>query len=680
MARSVSINILGNPAQAIAALDAVGVKAEETAAKTDEVGESGSKSSSKLSQLGKVAALGALGIGLASIKMAADFQSSMTLLVTGAGESQSNLKMVSDGILKMAPEVGETTQQLASGMYLIESAGFHGAAGLSVLKAAAEGAKVGNADLSTVAGAVTTALTDYHLPAAQAADVTSALVQTVADGKTNMEDLGASLGKVMPQAAALGVSFQQVTGAMAVMTNTGLSAKNASQHLSNTILAMAAPNAVAQKSLAQVGLTAQQVKDTLADPSKGLAGAIQLIEDHVGKKFPAGSVASVSAFKDIMGGVTGYSTALMLGGKNMGAFEANVKNIGGALDKNSQTVQGFSSVQKDFNFQLDQARAYVEVLMIKLGTLLIPILEHLAKTVGNVVMWLTKHKTVAEALGVVIGTVLVAAFIAWAAAAATAAIATLAAAAPIIAIMAAVAALGAGIYLLATHWKQIWADIKQWMGDAWQFIRQHAMLIVGILTGPLGMAALWIGEHWKQIWDGMKTAASDFVNFFTAIPGEIVGIFAGLPGEIYSGVIQPIVRFFADLPSEVLRAVAGLGGDIVRAIEHDIPGGGIVGKAIGKIGGIFEDGGFVPGSGPQLAVVHGGEYVLTQSDVAGLQHPGGAGRFAATAAGGAGNEPAPSGDLVLQVNGQEFARVAGPTLRTWMLQGARRNSTRVGLA
>jgi hypothetical protein len=76
-----------------------------------------------------------------------------------------------------------------------------------------------------------------------------------------------------------------------------------------------------------------------------------------------------------------------------------------------------------------------------------------------------------------------------------------------------------------------------------------------------------------------------------------------------------------------------------------IPGLGMVGKLGGHIPGvggiiksIFQQGGQVPGTGPQLAVVHGGEYVLTKDDVDKMQgkkggHGGGAGSLLSGVAG-----------------------------------------------
>lgn len=343
--------------------------------------------------LGAVAA-GAAAVGVAmvgAVQSAGQFQSGLTSLVTGAGEAQSNLKAVGDGILKISTDTGTSTKSLTDAMYLIESSGQHGAAGLQVLQTAAEGARVGNADLATTANALTTVLTDYHQPASAATGDMNALITAVADGKTHMQDMASAMGSVLPLASSLGISFPQVSGAIAVMTNAGMDAQRASQNLANAIRSLAAPNAAAQKSMTAVGLSAQQLKDTLT--TQGLAGAIQLIEDHVGKKFPAGSVQAVEAFKAIMGGATGYNVALMLGGQNMSAYEANIKNITAAMDAGGNSVQGWALVQQNFNFQLERAQAALQAFMIILGEKLLPILTPIVKGFADIVTNITNFVT-----------------------------------------------------------------------------------------------------------------------------------------------------------------------------------------------------------------------------------------------------------------------------------------------
>jgi TP901 family phage tail tape measure protein len=374
----------------------------------DESESKGEKFKTLMSDLGgatlAVGAAAFVGVGVAAVKMGMDFQSAMTQLVTGAGESEKNISLVSNGILNMAGSVGTSAMDLAKGMYYIESAGYHGAQGLDVLKAAAEGAKVGNADLQTVAAAVTTALTDYHIPAQRADAVTSALVETVALGKMKMDDLAGSIGKVMPVAAALGISFQDVGGAMAEMTNQGLTARFAATHLQNTLLALSAPSKIAIAAMDSVKLSGQDVKNALDE--HGLAGALTLIEQHVGSTFPRDSVQYVTAMKNMLGGVTGYSTALMLSGQNSAAFESNVASIGKTLNGTSTQVQGFNKIQGDLSFQMDQLKSEVGALVTKFGLYLIPKLEDAGRALGGVVTWMEKNKGAASDLAHVIEGVL----------------------------------------------------------------------------------------------------------------------------------------------------------------------------------------------------------------------------------------------------------------------------------
>src|ERR1700726_561494 len=199
-----------------------------------------------VAQVGELVADAAVAAGVASVKMAGDFQSSMTALETGAGESANNIKMVSDGILAMAPAVGETTNQLSAGMFEIESSGQHGAQALLTLKDAAEGAKVGNADLATTANAVTTEMTDYASKNLTAAQATNTLIAEVSLGKTHMQDLAGSMATILPIASTAGIGLTDVAGAMSTMTGEGVPAADAATYLKQTIMALENPTSKAQ--------------------------------------------------------------------------------------------------------------------------------------------------------------------------------------------------------------------------------------------------------------------------------------------------------------------------------------------------------------------------------------------------------------------------------------------------
>jgi TP901 family phage tail tape measure protein len=356
--------------------------AEATAQKMRGVGASVDEAGDKIRKFAVGAAVAGtaaiVGIGVASVKMAGDFQSEMTSLVTGAGESESNLKLVSDGILNMAPAVGTTTKQLADGMYLIESSGQHGAQALETLKNAAMGAKVGSADLGTVANGVTTIMTDYADANVSSAQATNTLIATVAAGKTHMADLANSLAMILPTASAAGVSLGDVSAAMATMTGEGTPAADAATYLRQTIMSLTNPADAAQSALANIGLTTEEVSDGI---KKSLPDTLKLITDHLKQKFPEGSAAYVAALADIAGGSKQMQGILELTGSHLDVFKGNVAGITDAVNKGGNSITGWNKVQGDFNFQIDKAREIVESFMIKLGTGLLPILTNLSQSV-----------------------------------------------------------------------------------------------------------------------------------------------------------------------------------------------------------------------------------------------------------------------------------------------------------
>lgn len=224
-----------------------------------------------------------------SIKTAADFQTQIVRLNTSAGESKDNLKLVADGIDHIAISTGTTLEQLGKGAYTIESAGFHGADALKVLKAASEGAKTEGADLGKVTDAVTSALRDYNMPASAAADVTSKMVTAVGQGKTTFEQLTGSLHSVLPLASALHVPMSDILGDLASMTVHGMSADQATQNMAEALRKMQSPTSAMTGELAQLGIKSSDLAEHLG--TKGLSGTLQEISDAIMKKMgPAGKV------------------------------------------------------------------------------------------------------------------------------------------------------------------------------------------------------------------------------------------------------------------------------------------------------------------------------------------------------------------------------------------------------
>ena len=273
-----------------------GAASEASAAKTEESGGLMAGMGGKV----KMAMLGvAVGMGLA-VRSGMDFQQESTKWVTSAGESASQLGMLQQGVLKLSAQTATSSSQLASGLYMISSAGITGAGGLSVLKAAAEGAKSEGADLSEVTNALTSGINAYGMKTRTSAEATTSatsmmnqMLQTVSQGKMTFQELASSLSAVLPVAAASKISYAQVGGALATMTSMGVSARQGTQDLAATIGALSNVQGPANTEMSQFGISATDVEGRLGQ--RGLTGTIQMLSEAVTSKMGKSGLVIVNA-------------------------------------------------------------------------------------------------------------------------------------------------------------------------------------------------------------------------------------------------------------------------------------------------------------------------------------------------------------------------------------------------
>lgn len=473
----------------------------------------------KLAGVGMAAGGVAIAIGAESVKLASDFQTLTQRLVTTAGESQSNLELVRKGILQVSNDTAASANDLAKGMYIVEAAGYRGADGIKVLKAATEGAKLEGSDFATVSNAVTDILKDYHLPASQAADVTSQLVAAVGSGKANFQDMSASMSNVLPLAAAVHLKFSDVGGVLAEMTSHGVSAQRASENIADAMRHLVNPSGTMIKEFEKVGITTQDVQKHLSEQGLGgtmqwLSGLAQENASHLGQTYPG-------ALRALMGTAAGLNVALMTTGENANDTKTAIANIAGASADAQGNVAGFSQVQQTFAFRLDQVKETLVNLGIKLGTMLLPYVERFLGWVQKGIGWLTQHKGAVEVLAGAIGTTLVAAIIAVGGALASAL-------GPELLIAAGIMAVGAAVVYAYTHFKtfhNIVNEIGRFLAGAFSAAWKAAGQVIDWFRSsvlPLVKEAIkavfdWFAAHkeeFKAAWDGLVHAVEAVAKWF----------------------------------------------------------------------------------------------------------------------------------------------------------------------
>jgi hypothetical protein len=406
-----------------------------------------------MANMGKWVTASVAIIGGVSIKAAADFQRQMELIHTQVGYTDKQVKTLSKDVLNLAPAVGVGPTELAKGLYHVTSVlqGQGGTnAAMQILKLAAEGAKVGMANLEDVSSALMAIYKSSPRDIHSVTEAMGVMNDIVGQGNLRMEDLSKALSTGLLAAMnAAHLGLRDVGAALDTMTSRGVPAEQAATRLRTTLTLMAAPTGKAQKALAELGMSSTQLASDMQ--KKGLVGALQDLQEHLDKTFPPGRKLTVDEERKALMDYGNQLQAAGVHGKalqdDLSKFDKQLKGTGSSAILQSQLItQAFGGsrmgttmallmqnaddvhkrfdnlnkanaagrfndawhhTQKDFSVQVSQMWAGVQKLGIQLGDKLIPILKKFVDVLIDVGKWLGHHKVLADALAVAFGTLLV---------------------------------------------------------------------------------------------------------------------------------------------------------------------------------------------------------------------------------------------------------------------------------
>ncbi|HEX7930929.1 MAG TPA: hypothetical protein VF470_08515 [Sphingomicrobium sp.] len=261
------------------------------------------------------------------------------------------------------------------------------------------------------------------------------------------------------------------------------------------------------------------------------------------------------------------------------------KEFGGAAAASGQT----------FNGKLALLQATLGNVAESIGGMILPALTNMVSAIVPIISRLSDFaqylkdnegamnafKAVLVVAAAIIGTVLVASFVAWAIAAGAAAIATIAATWPVLAVIAAVALLVLGIKLLVEHWSQVVAFLQ----GVWN------ASVLAVQAG-LKMLGQWFSNLGTWVHDGIMNAVAAIILFHV----QLIARFMAAKAEadrIIGNLISSVVSFFASLPGRVWGIVSSfVGGIISQFISLEVRGliiiasfiGGMIARIQGAIG------------------------------------------------------------------------------------------------
>lgn len=171
-------------------------------------------------------------------EMSRKYEHAMKEVETISEATRQDFEGMSDAIIKLSTDVPENAIGLANALYEVASAGYDGAQALSLVEVAAKGAVGGVTDTKTAVDGLTSILNAWQLGAEGATRVSDIMFKTVELGKITFEQLSHEISVAAPLAAAMGVPFEEVAGAVATLTKSGTPASVALTQIRSALIAL----------------------------------------------------------------------------------------------------------------------------------------------------------------------------------------------------------------------------------------------------------------------------------------------------------------------------------------------------------------------------------------------------------------------------------------------------------
>lgn len=198
-----------------------------------------SKISRNIAGLVTIGALSAAGKEL--VTFTNDLETALTEVATISEIVTENFDEYKDTLLALSTDEergAEGAIKLTEALYGIVSAGFDGAEGLELLSVTGRAATAGFVEASIAADGMTTVMNAWGLNIDEAEKVSDIFFKTVEKGKTTFPELGKNIAQVAPIAASMGVSFEEVQGAIATITKQGTPTAQAFTQVRASLVAM----------------------------------------------------------------------------------------------------------------------------------------------------------------------------------------------------------------------------------------------------------------------------------------------------------------------------------------------------------------------------------------------------------------------------------------------------------
>jgi len=318
-----------------------------------------------------------------------EFDSAMSKVAAISGASSEELAKLTEKAQEMGRTTKFTASESAEAFNYMAMAGWKTEEMLDGLEGILNLAAASGADLAQTSDIVTDALTGLGYEAKDAGRLADVMAAAAANANTNVELMGSTFQYVTPVAGALGFSMEDVAVAIGTMANAGIKGERAGTALRSMMTRLASPPKMAEKSIAQLGIT-------VTDSTGKMLPLIDILK-QLRSKFNGLSEAEQAHHAKAIAGQEAMAGLLAIVNSAPDGFEQliqSVNNSAGAADRMAKTM--LNNVGGKFTLLKSQLEGIRLEIWSKLEPTIKKCIDSISKTLSGI-NWTQAGRKIASA-------------------------------------------------------------------------------------------------------------------------------------------------------------------------------------------------------------------------------------------------------------------------------------------
>lgn len=312
--------------------------------------------------------------GVASAKLAIDFEAQMDRVGAIAGATAGEMDALNASALKLGAETSKSASEVAVAMEDMAAMGFNAVEIIGAMPGVISASEASGESLALAAQTVAAALNVWGLEASEASRVADVLAMAANMSAAGINDMQLAFKYAGAPAAALGIELEEVAAAVGIMTDAGLDGSNAGTALRASLLALNNPAKAQEKIMKQLGFSildadgnAKSLSNMVGDLSKSLEG-----ETEAQKVATLAKLVGTEA-------VSGFLALIKAGPTNIDKMTKALENSGGA------SAETAKKMKDNLKGALEELGGTIETAAITIGGILTPSIKKASDTIQGLV-------------------------------------------------------------------------------------------------------------------------------------------------------------------------------------------------------------------------------------------------------------------------------------------------------